>query len=46
VHARGRASGVVIEGELYHVVEMRDGLILRLEAFRDRPEALRALEAT
>ena len=46
VHARGRASGVVIEGELYHVVEMRDGLILRLEAFRDRPEAIRALEST
>jgi ketosteroid isomerase-like protein len=46
VHARGRASGVVIEGELYHVIEMRDGLILRLEAFRDRGEAMRALEAT
>jgi len=46
VYARGRASGVVIEGELYHVVEVRDGLILRLEAFRDRPEAMRALEAT
>jgi ketosteroid isomerase-like protein len=46
VHARGRASGVVIEGELYHVLEIRDGLILRLEAFRDRPEAMRALEAT
>jgi ketosteroid isomerase-like protein len=46
VHARGRASGVVIEGDLYHVVEIRDGLILRLEAFRDRPEAMRALEAT
>jgi ketosteroid isomerase-like protein len=46
IHARGRASGVVIEGELYHVVELRDGLILRLEAFRDRSEAMRALEAT
>jgi ketosteroid isomerase-like protein len=46
VHARGRASGVVIEGDLYHLVEIRDGLILRLEAFRDRPEAMRALEAT
>ena len=46
IHARGRASGVVIEGEMYHVVEIRDGLILRLEAFRDRPEAMRALEAT
>jgi ketosteroid isomerase-like protein len=46
VHARGRASGVVIEGEMYHLVELRDGLILRLEAFRDRAEAMRALEAT
>jgi ketosteroid isomerase-like protein len=36
----------VIEGDLYHLVEIRDGLILRLEAFRDRPEAMRALEAT
>jgi ketosteroid isomerase-like protein len=46
VHARGRASGVVIDGELYHLVELRDGLILRLEAFRDRDAALKALEAT
>lgn len=46
VHARGRASGVVIEGELYHLVELRDGLIVRLEAFRDRDAAMAALEAT
>jgi len=46
IHARGRASGVVIVGDLYHVVEIRDGLILRLEAFRDRDAAMRALEAT
>ena len=46
VHARGRASGVVIDGELYHLVELRDGLILRLEAFRDRADAMRRLEAT
>jgi ketosteroid isomerase-like protein len=46
VHARGRASGVVIDGELYHVVEIRDGLILRLEAFRDRDAAVQAFEAT
>jgi ketosteroid isomerase-like protein len=46
VHARGRASGVVIEGELYHLVELRHGLILRLEAFRDRDAALKALDAT
>jgi ketosteroid isomerase-like protein len=46
VHARGRASGVVIDGELYHLLDMRDGLIRRLEAFRDRQAALKALEAT
>lgn len=46
VHARGRASGVVIEGELYHLVDLRDGLILRLDAFRDRDAAMKALEAT
>jgi ketosteroid isomerase-like protein len=46
VHARGRASGVVIEGELYHLLELRDGLILRLEAFRDRDAAVKALDAT
>ena len=45
IHARGRASGVVIEGEMYHLVEIRDGLILRLEAFRDRDAAVTALEA-
>jgi ketosteroid isomerase-like protein len=46
VHARGRASGVVIDGDLYHLVEMRDGMILRLEAFRDRDAAVQAFEAT
>jgi ketosteroid isomerase-like protein len=46
IHARGRASGVVIDGELYHVVELGDGMILRLEAFRDKDAAMQALEAT
>ncbi len=46
VHARGRASGVVIEGELYHLVAFRDGLILRLEAFQGRDSAMEALAAT
>jgi ketosteroid isomerase-like protein len=46
VHARGRASGVVIDGALYHVVEIRDGLILRLEAFMDHGAAMHAFEAT
>jgi ketosteroid isomerase-like protein len=46
IHARGRASGVVIEGDLYHLVQIRDGLIVRLEAFRDQAAAMKALEAT
>jgi ketosteroid isomerase-like protein len=46
VHARGRASGVVIDGELYHLIEVREGLISRLHAFRERDDALRAFEAT
>jgi ketosteroid isomerase-like protein len=46
IHARGRASGVVIDGDLYHLVELRDGMILRLEAFRDKDAAMQALDAT
>jgi ketosteroid isomerase-like protein len=46
IYARGRASGVVIEGEMYHLIDVRDGLIQRLEAFRDRDDALHALGAT
>jgi ketosteroid isomerase-like protein len=46
VHARGRASGILIEGDMYHLVELSDGMILRLEAFRDKDAAMQALEAT
>jgi ketosteroid isomerase-like protein len=46
IYARGRASGVEIEGDMYHLIQVRDGLIQRLEAFRDREDALRALAAT
>ena len=46
IHARGRASGIVIDAELYHLIEFRDGLIRRLEAFRDRDAAMKAFEAT
>jgi ketosteroid isomerase-like protein len=46
IRARGRVSGVVIEGEMFHLIEMRDGLIGRLEAFRARADAMDALEAT
>jgi ketosteroid isomerase-like protein len=46
VHARGRASGVVIDDELYHLVEIRDAMILRLEAFQEKDNAMNALDAT
>jgi ketosteroid isomerase-like protein len=46
IRARGRASGAVIEGEMFHVIEMRDGLIVRLDAFRERSAAVDALDAT
>jgi ketosteroid isomerase-like protein len=46
VHARGRASGVVIDDALYHLVEIRDGMIRRLEAFQDKGDAMAALDAT
>lgn len=45
IHARGRASGVVIDGEMFHLIEIRDGLIGRLDAFRDSAAALDALGA-
>jgi ketosteroid isomerase-like protein len=46
VHARGRASGVVIDALLYHLVEIRNEMILRLQAFQDKDDAMEALEAT
>ena len=45
IHACGRASGVEIDTEMYHLLELRDGLIARLEAFMDRDAAMTALEA-
>jgi ketosteroid isomerase-like protein len=46
IHARGRASGILIEGEMFHVIEMRDGLIGRLDGFRDHGAARDAFEAS
>ena len=46
VRARGRASGAAIEGEMYHLLEFREGLIRRLEAFLDRDAAVQAFRAT
>jgi ketosteroid isomerase-like protein len=45
IHARGRASGIVIDQEMYHLLELRDGMIARLEAFMDRDAAISALAA-
>jgi ketosteroid isomerase-like protein len=46
VRALGRASGVAIEAEIFHVCTMLDGQIIRLEGFTDREAAVHALEAT
>jgi ketosteroid isomerase-like protein len=46
VTAKGRASGALIEGEIFHIGTMRDGLIVKIEGFTDRDAAMRALEAT
>ena len=45
VHGRGRASGVVVVGELFHVVDMRDGLIARIDGFQEREAAVIAFES-
>jgi hypothetical protein len=37
---------VVIDAELYHLVEIRNEMILRLHAFQDKDDAMEALEAT
>jgi ketosteroid isomerase-like protein len=42
-YTRGKGSGVVIEGELYHqVVTFRDGRMVRIEYFGDWAQALDA----
>ena len=45
-HTKGRGSGVVVDGELYHqVTTFRDGLMVRIEYLASWPEALKAAEA-
>jgi ketosteroid isomerase-like protein len=46
VTARGRASGALIEGEIFHIGTMRDGLIVKIDGFTDRDAAMEALDAT
>jgi ketosteroid isomerase-like protein len=41
-HGVGRGSGVVVERREYAVWTLRDGLVLRMRAFLDHGEALRA----
>ena len=42
-NGRGKGSGVVVEGELYHqVVTFRDGRMVRIEYFTDWDQALEA----
>jgi ketosteroid isomerase-like protein len=42
VKGRGRESGMDISQRLFHVIEVRDGKILRLWEYLDREEALQA----
>ena len=38
-----RHTGIDMEFELFHVIEFRDGQVIRLEPFLDRNEALQAV---
>ena len=40
--ARGRASGIEVDGRLYDVYTVRDGKIVRMDQFTQRSEALEA----
>ena len=40
--ARGRASGIEVDGRLYDVYTLRDGKIVRMDQFTQRSEALQA----
>jgi ketosteroid isomerase-like protein len=40
--ARGRASGIEVDGRLYDVFTLHDGKIVRMDQFTERSEALKA----
>ena len=42
---QGKGSGIQVEGEYAHLWTMRDGRGVRVDAYFDRKEALRALKA-
>lgn len=41
-HARGKGSGVTVEGHIWHLWTVREGRAVRAEMFRSREEALAA----
>ena len=42
MRGRGPGTGIEVEARLYDVYTLRDGLIVRMDEFSDRPEALEA----
>ncbi len=42
LHARGRATGIETEQRAFVVWTIREGLVMRLEAFAERGQALEA----
>jgi uncharacterized protein len=40
--ARGRGSGIEVEARTYEVFTVRDGVIVRMDEFTERPRALEA----
>jgi uncharacterized protein len=42
---RGKGSGIAVEGQYAHLWTMRDGRGMRVDAYFDRKEGLRALKA-
>ena len=44
-HARGKGSGVAVEGHIWHLWTVREGRAVRLEMFGDRDEALAAADS-
>ena len=41
--ARGRGSGIEVDGRLYDVFTLRDGKIVRMDQFTEQSEALEAV---
>ena len=44
VRGRGRVSGIEVDARFYDVYTLRDGMIVRMDQFTERSEALEAAE--